>query len=183
MLALGLQRISLFQKLIPAHTHGRADIGDNRFSPGDSSGFIQGYKLHPAGCLQGLAGLEQYAVAGTQPIPHHDCNRGCQTQGTGAGNNQHRDSPGQGEAQALPGDCPAHGDQGSDYYYGRHEDAGYFVCNPCYRGLGGCRIGYHFYYLAKGGVFANPGSLTLDVARLVYCGGADPVAGDFVYRD
>ena len=182
VLALCLQGVSLFKELCSAHTHGRDYICNPRFAACYGASFIQCYNLHLTGCFQGLAGLEQDAMPGSYAVSHHYGYRGSQSQGAGAGDNQYRYSARKRKAPCFSCQYPACCDNGRNCYYGRDKNAGYFVCDSGYWGLGCSCVGHHLYYLAKCSVFAYTCCLTLYVARLVYGCCTYAAAGSFVRR-
>ena len=149
---------------------------------GNGTGFIQGHNGDLAGSFQGLGGFEQDTVLGTYAAAHHNGYRGCQAQGAGAGDNQHRNPTGNGLTQRCAGKQPA---QGGDH--GHPDDGGDEYCrnlirNPGNGGLGGRRIADQFDNLAQGGVFPYPGSPAFQVPGLVHGGGGNLVPRVLVHR-
>ena len=63
------------------------------FATGDGAGFIQSDDLGFAGFLQGNGSLKKNAVLGTLAVADHNGNGCGQSQGTGAGDDQHADAP------------------------------------------------------------------------------------------
>ena len=106
-----------------------------------------------------------------------------QPQGTGAGDDQHRDPPGQRIAHRMPQHQPDHrGDQRQRDHRG-HKNAGDPVGHLGNGRFRRRRFADHLDDLGQSGVLPHPGSPAGEGTGLVQCGGGDAVPGGLVHRD
>ena len=183
MLALALQCGGKGEQLRLGNALGGQNVGHFWFTAGDGAGLVQRHDLGAACSFQRSGGLEQDTIFGTQPVAHHDGNRRCQTQRTGAADDQHGDAAGQRIAQ-LPAQQQPH--DGGDHRNGndrRHEETGHRIGDFCNGSLGGGGIADHLDDLGKGGVLAHTGGLTPEESGLVGGGGAYLIALGLVHGD
>ena len=183
VLAAALQRGGQREQLGLSHARSGQKVGDGRFAAGDCAGLVQRYDAGASGFFQRRSGLEQDAVLRTKAVAHHNSHRRCQTQRTGAADDQHRDAPRQRVAHIPPQQQP---DKGGDHRNAddrRHEKAGYGICDLCNGGFGGGGIADHADDLRQRGVLAYAGSAALQIAGLVGGGGAYLIALGLVHGD
>ena len=183
MLAAALQRGGQREQLGFGHVRSGQKVGDSGLAAGDSAGLVQRYDAGTASFFQRRSGLEQDAVLRTNAVAHHNSHRRCQTQRTGAADDQHRDAPRQRVAHIPPQQQP---DKGGDHRNAddrRHEKAGYGIGDLCNGGFGGGGIADHADDLRQRGVLAHAGSAALQIAGLVGGGGAYLIAHGLVHRD
>ena len=183
MLAATLQRGSQREQLGLGHAHSGQKVGDGRFAAGDSAGLVQRHDAGTPGFFQCRSGLEQDAVLRTKAVAHHNSHRRCQTQRTGAADDQHRDASRQRVAYIPPQQQP---DKGCDHCNAddrRHKKAGYGICDLCNGCFCGSGIADHADDLRQRGVLAHAGGAALQIAGLVGGGGAYFITHGLVHRD
>ena len=183
VLTATLQRGSQREQLGLGHVRSGQKVGDGRFAAGDSAGLVQRYDTGTASFFQRRSGLEQDAVLRTKAVAHHNSHWRCQTQRTGAADDQHRDAPRQRVAHIPPQQQP---DKGGDHRNAddrRYEKAGYGICDLCNGSLGGGGIADHADDLRQRGVLAHAGGAALQIAGLIGGGGAYFITHGLVHRD
>ena len=183
VLAAALQRGSQREQLGFGHVRSGQKVGDSGLAAGDSAGLVQRYDAGTASFFQRRSGLEQDAVLRTKAVAHHNSHRRCQTQRTGAADDQHRDAPRQRVAHIPPQQQP---DKGGDHRNAddrRHEKAGYGICDLCNGGFSGGGIADHADDLRQRGVLAHAGGAALQITGLVGGGGAYFITHGLVHRD
>ena len=183
VLALALQCGGKGEQLRLGNALGGQNVGHFWFTAGDGAGLVQRHDLGAACSFQRSGGLEQDAVLCTQTVAHHDGHRRCQTQRTGAADDQNGDAAGQRIAQ-LPAQQQPH--DGGDHRNGndrRHEETGHRIGDFCNGSLGGGGIADHPDDLGKCGVLAHAGGPALQETGLVGGGSAHLVARSLVHGD
>ena len=183
VLAAGLQRQGNLHQCFLRHTGSGQKVGHLGLAGGDGARLVQGHHFDFPRLLQGDGGFEQDAVSGPQAAAHHDGHGGSQTQGAGAADDQHRNAPGQGKAEALTQKQPHGGGNDGDGDDRGHEHPGHLVGELGDGGLGGRRIPHHLNDLGQGGVLPHPQGPAAEIAGLVDGGGGHLVPGGLIRRD
>ena len=183
MLTFCLQRVGRLQEFILTAAIRREKIRHPRFACGNGACLVQGNDLYLPCGFQRFAGFEENAVFGTDAVADHNGNRRCKPQRAGAGNDQNRDAPRKGKAQALAVQQPAKNDHSRNADHCRHKHTRNAVSNARDRRLGCRRIRDHADDLAESGILTDPGCTAADEAGSVHGGGTDSVAFCLVHRD
>ena len=183
VLALLLQRGRQRQQLALGNALHGQDVSDPGFAAGDGAGLVQRHDLGAACSFQRGGSFEQDAVPGPQTVAHHDGHRRCQTQRTGAADDQHRDAPGQRIAELPAQQQPDKGGQHRNGDDRGHKKAGNGIGDLGNGGLGGGGIADHPDDLGQRGILAHTGGFALQETGLVGGGGADLVSRSLVHRD
>ena len=166
MLAESFQRNSQMKQICFGAICGN-QIRYPGFTAGNGAGFIQSNDLGFACFLQGNGGLKENAVLGTLTVANHNGDGRGQTQGTGAGDDQHADAPCQGVTERLPAQQPHNGGNGGNGYHHRYEHTGNLVRHLGNGGFGSGCITDHADDLGQGGILAYTGGTAADKAGLV----------------
>ncbi len=157
--------ICLWRNAIPAST---GHISYRRFAPGDGSRLVQNHSPHLVGPLQCLAVLEQNALLCTNAGANHDGRWRCQSQRTGAGDDQHSHHVDHalGKAHAAKDEPGEEGDQGHADHH-RHKDPRDPVGQPLDRRLRALGLFHQADDLSQRRLGAHAGRLELEQALLV----------------
>ena len=105
--ALLLQTGSISKEFLFSDAFRRLHVCHHRCSAGNGARFVQGNHIHPARLFQGLGGFIEDTVFCSHSVAHHDGHRRCETQRTGAADDQHRDSTGDGKTEVFSRHHPA----------------------------------------------------------------------------
>ena len=121
MLAAALQAAGQAQQVGFLDAGGRGQLAEAQLAGGQGAGLVEDHGGDALGTLQGLGVLDQDAVTRRHPGTGHEGGGGGQSQGTGAGDDQHRYGREQTGLQGVAAQQPAEqGDQGQAHHH-RHE--------------------------------------------------------------
>ena len=176
MLAGAFQGCGDGQQLIFSDTALGQDVPHLRLALGEGAGFVQHHRVHRLNGFQRLPAFDQDAVLGPLAGAHHDGGGGGQPQGTGAGDDQHRDKDPEGKVNVPGGNQPGDAGEQRNGKHHRHKDAGDLVRQPGNGGLGALGLLHQADDLGQGGVVAHLGGAELKGAGGVEGGGIDGVA-------
>ena len=161
----------------------RHDVRHLGLALGEGAGFVHDHGVNGVQRLQGLGGFDQDAVFRALPGAHHDGHRGGQTQGAGAGDDQHGHAPGEGGGDAAGDNQPDRGGHGGNDHHHGYEDARHLVGQLGDGGLGGGRLLHQADHLGQGGVLPHPQGLKNKRAGLVDGRGGHLVPHRLVHRE
>ena len=133
--------------------------------------------------LQRLRIFEQHTHTGTATGTYHNSHRSCQTQRTGAGNDQNRNGIGQAEFQTTAQNHPNHKSYHCDAHHHRHKDACNLICqtgNGRFRATG---FFHHVDDLGQGGVFAHLFCPEFQITFRIDGGSCHAVTDFLLHRD
>ena len=136
-----------------------------------------------AGLLQTDGGLEQDPVLCADAVADHDGHRSRQTQGAGAGDDQHRDPALQSIGERPTKQDPDRRGNHGNGDHGRNEDAGDLVRQLGDRGLGRGGVRDHLNDPAQRRVLAHAGRTGAEIAGLVHRRGGNRIAHGLVHGD
>ena len=143
MLAPFFQKGCFPEQFFLRHPICRNHLRHLRCSLRDRSRFIQNDDLRLPGGFQRFSCLKKDPVLCTHTVSNHDGYRRSQSQGTGTGDHQYGDSPGQCKCGRLSCDQPAGSHKDGDADHHRHKDTRHPVGDPGDGRFRRRRVRYH----------------------------------------
>ena len=149
---MGFQRLALFERQVV----GLGEV-DGRVGLRQGAGLVDDHGVDAAYAFQGGGVLDEDIAVGGLAYAHHQGGGGSQTESTGAGDDEYRDSrhDGMGQTGVASHSPPdEEGEQGDERHDG-YEDHGDAVYGALNGSLAALRLFYHAYDLGQGGVVAR----------------------------
>ena len=161
----------------------RQDIRHRRFTGGKGSGFVQNHRVNVVQVFQRFRVFKQHAQLGAPSGADHNGDRSRQPKGARTGNNQHRDSAGQGKLQPIPGDHPAGKGHSGNRHHHRNKNSGDFVRQPGDGSLGAAGLLYHADDLGKSGILPHLIRPEFQITLRIDGGRRNRIPRIFLHRD
>ncbi len=158
---------------------GRDDVDEGHAPGGDGAGLVEHDGVDALGGLEHLGTLDQDAELRASSRADHERGGGGETEGAGAGDDQHCDSGGEGGGRAVRrggGEPEPERGEGQRDHDG-HEDRGYPVGEPLDSGLAGLGLLDELGDLGQGGVGTDPGRPDDQPSASVDGGAGNRIAG------
>ena len=203
MLGTGFNRCCRQQNFFFIKILYRYHIRQCRFAFGNRSGLVQYHHLDVFQSLYSFTGTDQHSPFGPHARSHHNSCRCGQAQGTGTGDNQHRNccqygrhpgsqprihpgqkgfTPYQNRTQFFSKEQPHNRRRNGDYNHSRHEFRGQLVGKFLNWHLGPLSFLNQFDHLGKKGIGSDTSCFDLQQTFLVDGGAYDLITGLLFYR-
>ena len=146
------------EQLVLGATADGLDAGQGGLAPGEGAGLVEQHGVHGAHLLEREAVLDQHPAAGGALGRDRDHQRDRETQGMGAGDDQHGDRPDHGLVGAADEEPDDRGEEGGAERE-PEQPAGGGVRDPLGAGGGALRLGDELPDPGERGVLADGGDL------------------------